>query len=394
MLRTEPEGAPFIYLDNAATTHKPQQVIDALVNFYAHHNSTVHRGIYPMAEQATSSYEHARLTVAQFIGAEDASEIVFTRGTTESINCVVAAWAEQALTAGDEILVTELEHHANFLPWQQSALKKGAVLKIVPVLADGTLAMAAIAHLLTKKTKLVAVTHLSNALGTEVDVASILKAAHAVGARVLIDAAQSVPHRRLNVAELGADFVAFSGHKMLGPTGIGVLYIKKELHPYLVPYQYGGGMVYEADYEGSRWQKMPYLLEAGTPPIAEAIGLAAAIDYLQEQVDFDQLEKYEAGLCSQLIDGLSDLSAVRILGPVEQLRRKGHLVSFIVDGHHAHDVAAYLATQGIAVRAGHHCAQPLAKRLGVGSSVRVSVYGYTTPEEIEMLLVALKKLLS
>ncbi len=391
ILHTRMSGKPLIYLDNAATTHKPQVVIDAITAFYTNHNASVHRGIYPLAENATQLYEQARATVAHFIGAQP-HEIVFTRGTTESINMVAPVWAAPMLNAGDEIVLTELEHHANLVVWQQLAKKKRLILRYIPVTQDGLLDMDSCASLITAKTKLVAVTHVSNALGTHVDVAQISNLAHAVGAKVLVDAAQSIAHQKVDVQALGADFLAFSGHKMLGPTGIGVLYINHELHKDLVPYQYGGGMVYSVDYQDASWRTMPHMLEAGTPDSAAVVGLAAAIDYITQHINFDALRAHEASLCTQLIEGLAAIAGITILGPQEQLKKQGHMVSFTVQGYHAHDVAAYLAKEGICVRAGHHCAQPLAVRMGVESSVRASFYGYNTPDEVDRLVEALKKL--
>jgi cysteine desulfurase/selenocysteine lyase len=384
-------GAP-PYFDNAATTHKPYSVIRAITDFYTYQNATVHRGIYHAAEEATFRYEQARATVAQYIGA-DASEIVFVRGATEGINAVAACWAHEHIGAGDEILLTELEHHANLLPWSQLAQRTGAVVRFIPVDSDGQLILRDLSTYISPTTKFVAVTHSSNALGTLLDLAPIIQAAHSVGAKVLVDAAQTAPRQFLDVHAMGADFLVFSGHKMLGPTGSGVLYIRKELHDQLIPYQHGGGMVYEADYAQVTWQKMPYLLEAGTPSIAQAIGLAAAIEYLQENVDFALLRLHEAALCAQLIDGLLSYDRVTIHGPVEQLRSSGHLVSFSVRDLHAHDVAAYLDSAGIAVRAGHHCAQPLALRIGLPATVRASFYCYNTPQEVAYMLQAMGELL-
>ena len=382
---------PLCYLDNAATTQKPQQVLDAIMHFYRTSNANIYRGAHTFAEQATTLYEEARQKVAQFIGAQDPTEVIFTRGTTESINFVAGTWAAEHIKAGDEIVVTELEHHANLLPWQRVAQQKGAELKFIPVLPDGTLNLSVLDTLFTKKTKLVAVTQVSNALGTHNAVDKIIDYARAVGAKVLIDAAQSVPHQAINVATLDCDFLAFSAHKMLGPTGIGVLYIKKELHDIIPPYTQGGGMVFEADWQKAEWLSSPQKFEAGTPPIAQAIGFGAAIDYLTANVDFTKLQTYEAQLSARLIDGLSAIPQVKILGPVEELK-KGHLVSFMVDGVHAHDGAAYCDSKGISLRAGHHCAQPLAKKLGYHASLRASFYFYNTIQEVDRLIDAVGEL--
>jgi len=381
-----------IYLDSAATSQKPMQVIDAIADFYKTSNANISRGIYDLGEKATELYEQARETVAQFIGAHP-NEIVFTSGATQGINFVARAWGDNNIKAGDEIIITELEHHSNMIPWQQLAERTGAVLKCIPVNFDGSLALNILPELITNKTKLIAVTQVSNALGTHVDVEYVIKQAHAAGARVLIDACQSVPHQKINVHKLGVDFLVFSGHKMFGPTAIGVLYIKESVQKECTPYQFGGGMIYDADLYHARWLQPPHSFEAGTPPIAQAVGLAAAIDYINKNINFNELKKHEAALCAHLIKGLSKHKAITILGSVEQLKKAGHLVAFTVDGMHPHDIAAYLNKSGICVRAGHHCAQPLAKKMGLPSSVRASFYAYSTVEEVDELLKALDLLL-
>lgn len=392
ILRFSVNGNPLAFLDNASTSQKPQEVIDAISDFYANHNAAVHRGIYTLAEEATRKYEDVRTAVADWIGAADRSEIVFTHGTTESINLVAASWAMAHCKAGDEILVSELEHHANLLPWQRVAKHTGAQLKFIPVNMDGTLEMGSLEQLINKKTKLVAVTHVSNAVGTVVDVKTICAMARRVGAKTLIDAAQSVPHQRVSVQDIDCDFFVFSAHKMLGPTGAGALYIKKELHDQMRAYQLGGGIVYESSYQDATFLPVPQLLEAGTPPIAQVIGLGAAIHYLKNNVDFAALKRHEAQLCKHLIDGLRSIPGIRILGPLEQLQKEGHLVSFVMQNMHAHDAAAYLDQFGIAVRAGHHCAQPFAKKMGYNASIRASFYLYNTSEEVERLVWALRGL--
>jgi len=384
------DGKPLIYFDSAATTQRPKKVVEAVSSFYNKANSNIHRGIHMLSERATQLYEAAREKVAQFIGASDSTEIIFTRGTTESINMVAQTWGEQNVQKGDEILVSELEHHANLLPWQRLAKKTGATLKFIPVLPDGKLDMSKLDELITPKTKLVAVTHSSNVLGTHVDVATIAKKAHAVGAKILVDAAQSIAHKKVDVQDLDCDFLAFSGHKMLAPTGIGALYIKKDLHEQLPPYQVGGGIVYEVDFYDSSWQEVPQRLEAGTPAIAEAVGLGAAIDYINENIDFAELQAAEAAMTKRAIEGLSQVPNLTMLGSLEDLKKNGHLVSFTVDGLHAHDVAEYLNGHGIAVRAGHHCAQPLAKKLGAPASIRASFYGcYNTLDEVDSFVNAM-----
>jgi cysteine desulfurase/selenocysteine lyase len=374
-----------IYFDNAATSQKPRHVIDAITHFYESQNSTIHRAVYAFGEQATTLYEQARTTVAEFINA-DVHEIVFTKGATESINAVATGWALDHLKQGDEIVLTQMEHHANLLPWQQVAKRNGVLLKFIPVLPDGTLDMSTLDELITKKTKLVSCVHISNALGTHNDIETIIKKAHIVGAKVLIDAAQSIAHQKIDVKKIKCDFLVFSGHKIVGPTGIGVLYIKKDLHDQMQPYEFGGGMVYEVDYTTASWLKAPHKFEAGTPPIAQAIGLGQAIKYIQKHIDFELLKQHEAKLCAALINGLQKNKKITLLGPIEQLKKQGHLVSFVVEGMHAHDVATYLSNYGICVRAGHHCAQPLAKLMGIQASVRASFYAYNTLEEVEKFL--------
>ncbi len=410
-----------VYLDNAATTHKPYAVLDAEREFYQKSYASVKRGIYASGEQATQAYEDARARVAAFIGAESPSEIIFTSGATDSINLIAKAWGELNIGPGDEIVISELEHHANLLPWQRLAFDRGAFLHTIPVSFDGTLSLAAIDDIITPHTKLVAITHTSNAVGTQTDLARIMHRAKEVGAKVLIDAAQAVPHQKINVHELGCDFLVFSGHKMFGPTGIGIAYINKKTHHQLQPYRLGGGMVHsvvrsfdslpfhssdsspkvqdsefrphqEREFKGATWLSMPHMLEAGTPPIAQAIGLVAAIDYLENVIGYEALARHERALMHMLVDGLEAIIGITILGPVDELRESAHLLSFIVDGVHAHDVAAYLDCHGIAVRAGHHCAQPLAQKLGIAASVRVSVYAYNTADDVQTLLAALKQL--
>lgn len=387
-------GQPLIYLDNAATTHKPQAVIDAISSFYTDAYGTTGRGLYRLAEQATSAYEAARGTVAHFLGAQHADEIVFTHGATESINMVAYAWAASQLAQGDTIVISALEHHANLLVWQQIAAQTGAQLLIIPILPDGTLNMQQAEQLITKHTKLVALCHISNLLGTLVEVKALADLAHQVGAKILVDASQSVPHGGVNVQELDCDMLVFSGHKIMGPTGIGICYLKHSLHDQLQPYQRGGGMVYSAAYQTATWREMPYRLEAGTPPVAQAIGLAAALNFFSTQLDVQAIHAHEAALTKQLIHGLQRIPGIQILGPVDELCTRGHLVSFVCSGIHAHDVAAYLSMHNICVRAGHHCAQPLAQMLGVLASVRVSFYWYNTADEVDFLLAVLTRLMT
>lgn len=380
-----------IYFDSASTTQKPYAVINAVNDFYTTINANIHRATYALAEQSTLAYEHARAIVGCFIHARAVSEVVFTKGTTEGINAVATMLDYiNFVKPGDTIVVTELEHHSNILPWQWLAQRCSATLNVIPINPDGTLRMELLPDMITNRTKIVAVTYVSNALGTKVDINLIMQHARSVGALVLIDAAQAAPYFPIDIQKIAPDFLVFSGHKMCGPTGIGVLYIKESLHAMLQPYQLGGGMVLQATAHQASWLPAPHKFEAGTPPIAQAIGLAAAITYLQqEQVDFKALQLHTASLCARFIDGVSSLPYIRLLGPIEQLRVDGHLVSFTVADMHGHDVAAYLDRYGICVRAGHHCAQPLALALGVDALVRVSFYIYNSLDDVDRLIEAL-----
>jgi len=387
LLRRSINGFPLNYLDNAATTLKPQIVLDAITNFYSTCGANIARGMYTLAEEATMQYEDARTTIATFIGA-NTQEIVFTHGATDGINIIASTWAFNVLKPGDDIIVTAMEHHSNLLPWQQCALKTGATLKIIPLHADGTLDMKAFEGMISPKTKIVSVCHVSNVLGTVNDVRAIISKAHQVGAKVLVDAAQSVGHQKIDVHDMQVDFLVFSGHKIMGPTGVGVLYVQEDLFDQMTPYRLGGGMVKKVSCKQDilLWADMPQRLEAGTPAISSVLGLAAALRYMQEYVDFETLKIHEAHLCKKLIDGLIDTKKAVIYGPVDQLKESGHIVSFNIDGWHPHDVALYCDTYGICVRAGLQCAQPLAEHLGIGPSVRVSTFAYTTEEEIDRLL--------
>lgn len=393
ILQEKVNGYSLVYVDNAATSQKPQAVIDALVNFYTKHNANIHRGVHTFGEIATTLYEDARNNVAQFINAQS-QEVVFTSGATAAINTVAHAWALNNCKLGDEILVTELEHHSNLLPWQDVCAKTGATLKFIPVNVDGTLEYEKLPELVTNKTKLVAVTHTSNVFGLTTDLEKIITRAHAAGAKVLVDASQSIAHQKIDVQKIACDFLVFSGHKMLAPTGIGVLFIKKDLHNTIEPYQRGGGMVFEVDAHSAQWLKVPQVFEAGTPPIAQAIGLGAAIDYINDYINLDALKVHEAQLCARLIDGFKMLPYITVLGDVDELKTIGHLVSFTVQGMHPHDVAAYFNNFGICVRAGHHCAQPLAKKIGINASVRISFYCYNTTKEVDFILEIMEQLVS
>jgi len=380
-----------VYCDNAATTQKPESVIKTLDSFYRHTNAPVHRGFYALAEKATEQFEQAREKVRKFLGAAETCEIVFTRGATEGVNTVVHAWGEKNLKAGDEIVLSEVEHHSMLVPWQQFALAHGCILKFIPADSDGVLDYKNLDSVITSKTKFVGISAGSNVIGVASDIEPVILRAHEVGAVVLVDGAQMAPRARYDMQKLGCEFFVFSGHKMLGPTGIGVLYVKKALHSSLKPFLYGGSMVLSVDWRESEWREMPDLLEAGTPAIAQVVGLGAAIDYL-EKIDFDWLQEHETFLTARFIDGVAKIPDIRILGPVARMREQGHLVSFVVKGMHAHDVAAYLDQFHVAVRAGHHCAQPIHNKLGVPGSVRASFYIYNTEQDVDILVNALRKL--
>jgi len=385
-----------VYLDNAASTHKPDSVIDIISIFYSTSYATVHRALYDMGEQATTQYEQVRTKVQAFIHAAQPEEIIFTKGTTESINFIAQSWALQHLKAGDQIVLTQAEHHANLLPWQRIAIQTGAELVFIPV-DPKTFQLINPENYISQKTKLVAVAHSSNVLGSLWQfgqLESLITKAHAVGAKVLIDAAQSIAHQHIDVEKLNADFLAFSAHKMFGPTGVGVLYIKKELHDDVQPYQLGGSMVYEVTFDQASWAKAPQKFEAGTPPIAAIMGLGAAIDFITQHIKFDQLKEFEAKLCKQLLDGLNAIPGIVIAGDQQTIARQGHIVSFAVPALHPHDIASHLGSKNIAIRAGHHCAQPLVTHLGFQSLLRVSVAAYTTPQDIDIFLFELKNTLT
>lgn len=382
----------YIYFDNAATTHKPDQVIRALTMFYAQQYASVGRGLYPLAEQATHDYEQARTRIAAFLNARHQQEIVITHGATDAANMAEAAWAREHVKKGDTIVITALEHHSNLLVWQRCAKVCEAELVVIPTDEQGILSEDLDTYI-TERTALVAVCHVANTLGVRLDIKTLAQKAHAVGARILVDATQSVPHGGVDVQKLDCDMLFFSGHKVMGPTGIGVLYIRQELHEQLVPYQLGGGMVYSVDYTNVIYRSMPQLLEAGTPPIAQALGLAAAVEYLTAVCDAEKIHQYEADLTAYAIDQLSLLPHIQLLGPVQELRKQGHMISFVCDRIHAHDVAAYLGAQGICVRAGNHCAQPVSRIVNAPAFVRVSFYWYNTMSEIDIFIAALRSLL-
>jgi cysteine desulfurase/selenocysteine lyase len=381
ILERRVHGKPLVYLDSTASAQKPQAVLDALQFFYRTQSSNVHRGLHELSMQATESYEGSRDKIQRFIGAADRREIVFTRGTTESINLVARSLSDQASRHGSEILITEMEHHSNIVPWQQYCERTGARLKVAPVNDAGELLLDEFEKLLSSRTTLVAVTHVSNALGTHNPVERIVELAHDAGALVLVDGAQGVVHEAVDVQALDCDFYAFSGHKLYGPTGIGVLYGKLELLESLPPFQGGGDMIRSVSFEGTTYNDAPHKFEAGTPDIAGAIGLGAAVDYLQ-QWGMERIAAEEQALLKYALRTLQDLPRVRLVGTAKQ--RSG-VISFNVDGIHPHDVGTILDQEGIAIRAGHHCAQPLMQRMGVAATVRASVGCYTLPEEFDAL---------
>lgn len=378
------DGHPLVFLDNAASTQRPRQVIEAIRHVYEHDYANVHRGIHTLSERSTAQYEQAREKVRAFLGAEHAEEVIFTQGTTASINLVARSWGRANLQPGDEILLTVMEHHSNLVPWQQIAAQTGAQLRHVPLTEDGRLDMAAFDDLLCKRTKIVAIASVSNTLGTVNPVDVIAAQAHHVGALVLVDAAQSVPHVASNVRDWDADFVAFSGHKMLGPTGIGVLYGKRELLDAMPPFLGGGSMINEVQLDGFTPAALPAKFEAGTPPIVSAIAMSAAIDYLSK-IGLDAIHRHEQVLVERAYAGLNEIAGLRILGPAPE-HRTG-LVSFAFERIHAHEFAQVLNDQfGVAVRAGHHCTQPLHAILGITASTRASFYLYNRLADVDRLL--------
>ncbi|MBI2823303.1 MAG: SufS family cysteine desulfurase [Planctomycetia bacterium] len=377
---------PLVYLDNAATTQRPRQVIQSLVDVYEKQYANVHRGIHWLSDQSTDLYEEAREKARAFINARHREEVIFTYGTTEGINLVARSWGGKNVGAGDEILLTEMEHHSNLVPWQQLAQERGAVLRHIPITDDGRLAMDALPALLSRRPKLVAVAAVSNVVGTINPVAEIARQAHAAGALVLVDAAQSVPHLPTDVQALGVDFLAFSGHKMLGPSGVGILYGRRELLDAMPPFLGGGSMIRRVKLDTFEPAELPAKFEAGTPPIVPAIGLGTAIDYLHA-IGLERIHEYERMLTIRAHQVLQSVGGVRLLGPAPE--HKAGIVSFTLEGIHAHDVAQILDRHGIAARAGHHCAMPLHKRLGTNASVRASFYFYNTLAEVEQLAAAL-----
>ena len=388
ILSTQIRGKPLTYLDSAATSQKPLAVIETIARYYRSENSNVHRGVHYLSERVTDSYEMTRQKVANFIGAADSDEVIFVRGATEGINLIAHGFIESVFQPGDEILITHMEHHANIVPWQIAAQKTGAVLKVVPVDDDGVLDMDAFEELLTEKTRLVSVVHVSNALGTINPIKTIIEKAHALDVPVLVDGAQSAPHMPVSVSDLGCDFFVFSGHKVCGPTGIGVLWGKRKWLERLPPYQSGGDMIERVDFEGTTYKGIPGKFEAGTPHIEGVIGLGAALEYLNG-LDREGALQHEAELLLSATEQLAAIEGIRLIGTAPV---KASVLSFLLDDVHPHDISTFLDADGVAIRAGHHCTQPLLKRFGVPATARASFAFYNDFEDVERLVEAVKKM--
>ena len=390
ILGREVYNKPLVYLDNAATTQKPQCVIDAISEAYCNENANVHRGIHFLSQQATDMMEAARDNVRKFIGAGSTEEIIFTRGTTESINLLASSFAQAFLHEGDEVIISGMEHHSNIVPWQIQAGRYGFKIRIIPVTDRGELDMDAFRALMGPKTKLVSITHVSNVLGTVNPVSEIICEAHSHGIPVAVDGAQSVPHIKVNVKQLGADFYAFSGHKIYGPTGIGVLYGRKELLEKMPPYQGGGEMIKRVTFEKTTYNELPYKFEAGTPDYVGSIALASALDYVQA-IGLDEIARYESELCAYALDKLNQIPGMRIIGNASH---RSAVISFLVGNIHPSDMGTLLDRLGIAVRTGHHCAEPLMDRMGIPGTVRASFSFYNTKAEIDVLVAGIDRVRS
>jgi len=387
ILSRKVKGKDLVYLDNAATAQKPLAVIDALVHYYSHYNANIHRGLHTLADEATAAYEASRTAVKDFVGASSPDEIIFTKGTTDSINLVAHSWGKSFLQEGDEIIITSLEHHANIVPWQMIAAEKKAILRVIPIDDNGILDMEAFKAMLGPKTKFVSVIHVSNALGIINPVEEIIRLAHEQHAVVLVDGAQSSVHLDIDVQTLGCDFYVFSGHKIYGPTGVGVLYGRRDLLESMPPYQGGGEMIKEVRFEYTTYNELPFKFEAGTPNIADVIALKAGIDFINS-IGKPAIRKHEEMLLEYATAQLKDIAGLRIIGDV---KNKVSVISFVIDGVHPQDLAILLDNQGVAVRTGHHCAQPLMHRLGIVGTTRASFAAYNTLEEIDVLTQALNK---
>lgn len=387
VLSREVKGKPLVYFDNAATTQKPQAVIDALNEYYSGYNANIHRGIHTLAEEATAAFEETRDAIKEFVNAESREQIIFTSGTTEGINLVAQTWGRQHIKEGDEILVSNMEHHSNIVPWYMLCQEKGAQLKVIPITDDGELDMEAFEKLLTEKTKFVSVVHVSNALGTINPVKTIIRKAHEAGAVVLVDGAQSTVHLDIDVQEMDCDFFAFSSHKLYGPTGIGALYGKKHLLETMPPYQGGGEMIKEVSFNTITWNDLPYKFEAGTPNIADTIAFKTAIEFTKS-IGREKIRRHENELLAYATGQLDQVAGLRIIG---KAKNKISVISFVIDGIHPQDIGILLDNRGIAVRTGHHCAQPLMDRLCIRGTTRASFAMYNTKDEIDQLIEGLHK---
>jgi cysteine desulfurase / selenocysteine lyase len=388
-LHQQVHGKPLVYLDNGATSQKPQSVIDRLIEYYSYENANVHRGVHYLSQKATSAMEDARENIRQFIGAESVEEIIFTKGTTESINLVAYSFAEKFISNGDEIIVSEMEHHANFVPWQLLCKQKGAVLKVIPVDDNGELELPMLNHLISPKTKIIAVTQVSNALGTVNPVEKIIEIAHKHNIPVLLDGAQAIPHSIVNVTELDCDFYVFSGHKMYAPMGIGILYGKKKWLELMPPYQTGGEMIDYVSAEEITFNVLPFKFEAGTPNVGGILGLDAAIKFMQE-IGIENIKSHENDLLNYAISRLSELEDVQIIG---NPKHRAGVISMVIKGIHHYDIATIIDQLGIAVRSGHHCAQPIMRRFNIEGTIRISFAVYNTEEEIDIFVHALKRVI-
>lgn len=387
ILQRKVKGKDLVYFDNAATSQKPQSVIDTINNYYTQCNANIHRGLHTLADEATAKYEESRVSVQEFIGAAWHQEIIFTKGTTDGINIVASSWGRANLNAGDEIIISTLEHHSNIVPWQMIAEERGALLKVIPIDDEGVVDIESFKKMLSEKTKMVSIIHVSNALGVINPVEEIIKLSHEKNAVVLLDGAQSAVHLDINVTELDCDFFVFSAHKIYGPTGVGVLYGKKHLLEAMPPYQGGGEMIKEVSFEKTTYNELPFKFEAGTPNIGDVIAIKTAIDFIKEEGK-EAMRQHEDNLLMYATEKLRTIEGLKIIGDV---LNKVSVISFVIDGVHPQDLAILLDNQGIAVRTGHHCAQPLMKRLGIVGTTRASFAAYNTIEEIDKLVVALNK---
>jgi cysteine desulfurase / selenocysteine lyase len=389
LLNQRVNGKALVYFDNAATSQKPQVVIDAIMRYYETENSNIHRGVHYLSEKATQAYEAARVKIQRFLGAAESKEIIFVRGTTEAINLVASSYGRVNVRQGDEVLISEMEHHSNIVPWQMLCEEKGARLRVAPINDDGEILLDEYASLLSERTRIVGLVHVSNALGTINPIRDMVAMAHKRGVPVLVDGAQAVPHMKVDVQELDCDFYAFSGHKVFGPTGVGILYGKKSLLERMPPYQGGGDMIKSVTFEKTIYNDLPHKFEAGTPSIAGGIGLGAAIDYIN-RIDLQSVASYEHELLLYATAQLAGIKGVRIIGTAKD---KASVISFTIDGIHPHDIGTILDDEGIAIRTGHHCAQPVMKRFGVPATARVSFAFYNSKEEIDLFIKTIHKVI-